>query len=172
MPDQWRGKIFIAIHPARSTDEPIPVVAERFAGKWQCVMELPDAVDRNRLVEAVVRASLLEIANRNSTDRSVEMPEWLVRGLARELMGTAEVKLILPPPTHLDEHGWTISRTTVDFSDTPRPSTTLTRKMNPLTDAAEVLKTHEPLTFDEMSWPTEEQLSGNGMEVYNCSAQL
>jgi hypothetical protein len=171
MQDQWRGKIFVAIHPVRWDDESIPVVPEKFAGKWQCVVELPDAINRNRLVEAVVRATLLEIANRNATTRPVEMPEWLVRGLARELMGTAEVKLILPPPSKF-ENGLSISRTRLDFSDTPQPSATPTRKMNPLTDAAVVLKTSEPLTFDELSWPTDEQLSGDGSGVYGCNAQL
>ncbi len=171
LPDQWRGRIFVSVHPARSTDESIPVVAQKFGGKWQCVVELPDVVDRNRLVETVVRATLLEIANRNAKTRATEIPEWLARGMARELMGSAEVKLILPPPL-MQKNGWHISRTTVDFSDTPQPSATPTRKFNPLSQAAAVLKTNEPLTFDELSWPTDEQLSGGGADVYGSSAQL
>ena len=171
MPDQWRGKIFVTIRPGRSANEPISVVSEKFGGKWQSVVGLPDAVNRNQFVEAIVRGTLLEIANRNATLQSVEMPEWLVRGLARELMGSDEVKLILPPPTKY-ENGLTISRTKLDFSDTPHPSATLTRKMNPLTEAAAVLKNSEPLTFDELSWPTDEQLSGASADVYNSSAQL
>src|SRR6185437_14251793 len=99
MPDQWRGKIFVTIRPGRLANEPISVVSEKFGGKWQSVVGLPDAVNRNQFVEAIVRGTLLEIANRNATLQSVEMPEWLVRGLARELMGSDEVKLILPPPT-------------------------------------------------------------------------
>ncbi len=171
IPDQWRGKIFIAVHPAWSTDESIPVVAEKFAGKWQCVVELPDVVDRNRLVAAIVRATLLEIANRNATTGPAEIPEWLARGMARELMGSAEVKLILPPPIKQAD-GWNISRTTVDFSDTPQPSAGRTLKMNPLTQAAAVLRQNEPLSFDELSWPTDEQLSGSGADIYGSSAQL
>ena len=74
MPDQWRGKIFVHLHPVRSVDEPITVVSERFAGNWQCIVELPDAIDRNRLVEAIVRGTLLEIANRNAHGRPPKFP--------------------------------------------------------------------------------------------------
>jgi hypothetical protein len=171
MPDQWRGKIFVPMHPARSADEAIPVVADRFAGKWQVVMELPDVVERTRFVEAVVRATLLEIANRNARARPAEIPEWLVRGLARELLGSAEVKLILPPPLKQAD-GWNISRVTVDFSDSPQASASPTLKLNPLAQAAVVLKTNEPLTFDELSWPSEEELTGAGAAIYGSSAQL
>jgi hypothetical protein len=171
MADHWRGKIFISLHPARSAEESIPVVSERFGGNWQCIVELPDAIDRNRLVEAVVRATLLEIANHNATGRSAEVPEWLARGLARQLMGSSQLKLILPPPP-LQKDGWHISRTTMDFSDDPRPSIFPTRKLNPLTDASPVLRTNEPLTFEQLGWPTDEQLAETGAGLYSSSAQL
>ena len=169
--DHWRGKIFISLHPVLSVDEPIPVVSERFGGNWQCIVELPDAIDRNRLVEAIVRATLLEIANHNATTRSAEIPEWLARGLARQLMGSSEVKLILPPPT-LQKDGWSISRTTLDFSDDPRPSANPTRKLNPLSQAAPVLHASEPLSFEQLSWPTDEQLAETSAGIYSSSAQL
>jgi hypothetical protein len=171
MADHWRGKIFIRLHPARSEDEPISVASERFGGNWQGIVELPDAIDRNRLVEAVVRATLLEIANRNATTRPTEIPEWLARGLARQLMGSSELKLILPPPKK-QKDGWYISRTTMDFSDDPRPSAYPTRKLNPLTDASPVLRTNEPLTFEQLGWPTDEQLAETGAGLYSSSAQL
>lgn len=170
-PDQWRGKIFVAVHPMRSVDEPIRVASEKFAGNWQCIVELPDAVDRNRLVQTIVRATLLEIANRNARAHSTEIPEWLVRGLSRQLMGSSEVKLILPPPQKT-EYGVTLSRMTLDFSDTPRPSSVPTAKLNPLTQASPVLRTNEPLTFDQLSWPTDEQLAETGADLYSSSAQF
>ena len=171
MADHWRGKIFVSLHAVRSVDEPISVVPNRFAGNWHSVVELPDAIDRNRLVEAIVRATLMEIANRNARERPAEIPEWLARGLARQLMGSSELKLILPPPTR-QKNGWNISRVTMDFSDDPRPSKVPTQKLNPLTQASPVLRTNEPLTFDQLSWPTEEQLSETGADLYSSSAQL
>jgi len=169
--DHWRGKIFIRLHPVRSVDEPIPVVSEKFAGNWQGIVEIPDAVEPARLMEAVVRATLLEIANHNATKRSAEIPEWLARGLAMQLMGSSEMKLILAPPT-LQKDGWHISRATMDFSDDPRPSAVPTQKLNPLSQASPVLRASEPLTFDQLSWPTDEQLAETGAGVYSSSAQL
>jgi len=171
MRDQWQGKIFVLLHPARTAEDPVTVYPERLGGNWDCRIDLPDALDRNQLVKAVVQACLLEIANRRAADRSVEIPEWLQRGMTRQLMGASEIKLILPPPvTH--ENGLTVTRTTVDFSDTPHSKDNTTRKLNPLAEAVEILHTNEPLTFDDLSWPTEEQLDGYGADVYSSSAQL
>jgi hypothetical protein len=169
--DQWRGKIFVVLRPARSVDDAINVFPEKMGGNWNCQIELPDAVDRNRLVEGVVRACLLEIANRNATTRSAELPEWLVRGFTRQLMGSSEIKLILPPP-HTVENGMNITRETVYYSDAPRAAGSLTRRMNPLAEAAEILRKNAPLTFDQLSWPTDEQLAGSGADVFDSSAQL
>jgi hypothetical protein len=170
-PDQWRGKIFVVLRPARFADDAINVFPEKLGGNWDCGIELPDAVDRNRFVESVVRACLLEMANRNATTRSTEIPEWLVRGFARQLMGSSQIKLILPPPQK-DENGMNSTRVTVDFSDAPRAPGSLMRRRNPLAEAVEVLRTNNLLTFDELSWPTDEQLTGNGAEVFGSSSQL
>ena len=170
-PDQWRGKIFVIVHSARTADDEIHVYPDSLGASRGCRVELPDAVNRNRLVEAVVRATLLEMANRNATDRSAEIPEWLARGLARELMGSSEVKVILPPPRTI-ENGMSVSRQTVDFSDAPSQAGDRTRRSNPLSEAADILRTNASLTYDELSWPTEEQLAGDGADVFGSSAQL
>jgi hypothetical protein len=173
MPDQWRGKIFVMVRPARSANDPIFVVPQKLGNTWHCGVELPDAVDRNRLVEAVVRATLMEMANRNAKEQPTELPEWLPRGFSRQLMGAAEMKLILRPPRKPESGGYiNLSRETADFSDSPLASAIPTHKSNPLSEASEVLRTNAPLTFDELSWPTDEQLSGNGADVFGSSAQL
>jgi hypothetical protein len=171
MQDQWRGKIFVVLRPARSADDPVVVAPEKLGGTWDCGVELPDAVNRNRFVETIVRASLLEIANRNAAERSAEIPEWLVRGLTRQLMGSSAIKLILPPP-RMTPSGFSVSRMTVDFSDAPHGPGDPTRRLNPLAEAAGILRTNPPLTFDQLSWPTDEQLYGEGADVYGSSAQL
>jgi hypothetical protein len=134
-------------------------------------VELPDAVNRNRFVETIVRACLLEIANRNVTDHSAEIPEWLARGLTRQLLGSSEIKLILPPPLP-GENVFNVPHVTMDFSDAPRMPGDRTRMLNPLAEAAGILRTNAPLTFDQLSWPTDEQLSMDDADVYGSSAQL
>jgi hypothetical protein len=171
MQDQWQGKIFVVLRPARTADDPVAVVPERLGGNWDCGVELPDAVNRDRFVETVVRACLLEIANRNATDHSTEIPEWLARGLTRQLLGSSAIKLILPPP-RMTASGFSVSRVTMDFSDAPHRPGDQTHMLNPLAEAAAILRTNQPLTFDQLSWPTDEQLSDDGADVYGSSAQL
>jgi hypothetical protein len=170
LPDQWRGKIFITLRPARSAEDAIYVYPKKL-GNWDCAIEMPDAVGRSRFVESVVRACLLEIANRNATTRSAEIPEWLVRGFTRQLMASSEIKLILPPP-HTDENGMNATRAIMDFSDAPSATGSRIHRMNPLAEAADILRTNASLTFDDLSWPTDEQLTGSGADVFGSSAQL
>lgn len=171
MPDQWEGKIFVVVRPARSSEDPIFVSPEKLGGHWHCGVQLPDAVDRNRFMEAIVHACLLEIADRNATTRSAEIPEWLVRGFARQLVNSGGIKLILTPPTG-KENGFSVTRTTVDLTDAPAARAARTQPLNPLTEAANVLRTNAPLNFDQLSWPTEDQLSSEGKDLYGCNAQL
>ena len=171
MPDQWQGKIFVVVRPARSANDRVAVVPQKLGRTWHCGVQLPDAVNQNLLVEAVVRATLLEIANRNAKDQPTEIPEWLARGLTRQLIGSSAMKIILRPPQRQD-NGWYVSHEMVDFSDSPRPSGGPTRKMNPLADAMEVLRRNDALTFDQLSWPADEQLNGSGTEVYDSCSQL
>jgi hypothetical protein len=171
MRDQWQGKIFIVLRPARTANDPVAVVPERLGGNWDCGVGLPDAVKRSRFIETVVRACLLEIANRNATDRSAEIPEWLIRGLTRQLIGSSEIKLILPPPLP-GENVFNVPHMTMDFSDAPRIPGDHTRMLNPLAEAAAILRTNPPLTFDQLSWPTDEQLSDDTADVYGSSSQL
>src|SRR6185295_14162134 len=95
----------------------------------------------------------------------------LVQGFAQQLLGSSEIRLILPPP-NAAENGFHVARVNMDFSDAPNTGGKPTRKLNPLADAIETLRWSSPLTFQELSWPTEEQLSGNAAGVYNSSAQL
>ena len=171
MPDQWQGKIFVVVRPTRSANDPVTVVPQKLGRTWHCGVQLPDAIHQNLLVEAVVRATLLEIANRNAKDQPAEIPEWLARGLTRQLIGSSAIKIILRPPQRQD-NGWYVSHEMVDFSDSPQPTGGPTRKMNPMADALEVLRRNEALTFDQLSWPADEQLNGSGTEVYDSCSQL
>ena len=171
MRDQWQGKIFVTLQAAQSTDDCAVVAPERFAGNWNYGVWLPDVVDRDRFVEAVVRVCLVEIANRNATSRSTEIPEWLVQGFTRQLIGASAEPLVLAPP---DEkvNGLNVKRLRVELSDNPMLSGPNMRKMNPLADAIATIHTNSPLSFDELSWPTDEELSGSERDIFNSSAQL
>jgi hypothetical protein len=158
--DQWRGKVYLLLHPAQNPDEIILVTSSKFADGWAYRVELPDALEPERLVRALVRVLLVEWANRNAAERSVEIPLWLSEGLSEEMLATSAIDLVLQPP-EAAAAGLPLRRTMREE-----------RRANPLARASEQLRTRSPLTLEELSWPEEEQLTGDAAEAYRSSAQL
>jgi hypothetical protein len=157
---QWRGQIYLALHRARSLDENVTVVSENFLGNWDYHVELPDILSRTRFARALAGVTLLEFANRNADKRASEIPAWLVDGLSQELLAPGTSEMLLSPPDKTDE-GFSVNRTLSNE-----------RGLDPLASARNILKNSAALTFDQLSWPTDEQLSGSDGGVYHASAQL
>jgi hypothetical protein len=134
----WSGKIYLDLHTARTTDEPVTIFSEKFMKGWNYRVQLPDALDRYNFVRAVAGALLLEMANRNAGGKSAEIPAWLVEGFSQELFASDEIELILPPP-RMNVNGITI---------TP-PIMVSARRTNSLERIAEKLHERPPLTLDE-----------------------
>lgn len=158
----WSGKIFLVLRPAHFPDEPVNIAAQPFIREWNYRLELPDLVSRNRCARALSAALLLELANRSTpvNGRYAVPPDWLVDGLAREVLESADTKLILTAPvknvngipqTRLDEHR---------------------RGVDPLAAARTVLQNFPALTFEQLCWPTDAQMDGGDGSVYLASAQL
>jgi hypothetical protein len=156
----WRGKIFLALHPAQSTDEDIAIVSECSVGGWNYQVRLPDVVPRTRFARAMTGVLLLEFANRNARARSAEIPAWLTDGLSRQLLADDWHEAILSSPAKM-VNGLSVSRTV-----------TTTRGLDPLAGTRRILRNYPPLTFEQLSWPTGTQLSGADGGVYRASAQL
>lgn len=157
---EWRGKIYLSLHPAQTADEEIAFIAERFRNSWVYRLELPNPVERTRLVRAIVQALLLEQANRGAGERSAEIPWWLVEGLARQVLGAHGADVLLPPP-QLAENRLLLERTVFNA-----------RRTNAVTLAQLALGKRGPVSLEELSWPKPDQLAGAGAETYGLSAQL
>ncbi len=164
LPPTWRGKIHLDLRAARSGGESVRIISEKFTDGWRYRVQLPDVTERDRFVRAIVQVLLVEVANRDAVERSTELPLWLVAGLATELLASGEMagelKLLLPPPSQ-SEAGLKISRLKLDE-----------RRTNSLYWAHVVLGSQPPLTFEELSWPADAQLSTDASEGYQSSAQL
>ncbi len=159
-PDRWRGKVSLRLHPVRRADELILITSERFTDGWDYYVDLPDAVEVPRLVDAVVRVVLVEWANRNNTGRAAEIPAWLSEGLPEELLSDPTLDLVLRPP---------------EARASGPPMRLLTRQgrwHHPLAAAHAFLLNHPPLTLEELSWPRPGQFDGDGALTYRYSAQL
>jgi hypothetical protein len=156
----WRDRIFLALHPAASSDENVNIISSRFANAWTYRVELPDVVSRTRLTRAITGVVLLELANRdNSGNRSTEIPAWLTEGFAQQLLSDTP-EMIMSPPDKLVNG---LPQNQVIVAD---------RGVDALAQARLVLHDHPALTFEQLSWPDDGQLRGTDGGVYRASAQL
>ena len=156
----WRGHIYVVLYPARGAGDAITITSERFKGGWQYRVDFPDVVQRSRYVREVVQVLLLEQANRTAGTRAAEIPLWLIEGCSQLLLTSNEAEIILPPPRD-KANGLNFSAMRVSA-----------RKESSPQEAQKKLRGRPPLSFEHLSWPTEDELSGDMGDLYSGSAQL
>jgi len=157
----WRGMIYLVLYPATGNLDTITIVSERSRNGWQYQVALPNVVERPRYVSAIVQVLLLELANRTAQERSAEIPLWLTEGFSQLLLASNEAEIILLPPRAV-ANGLSYSATRLDM-----------HKRTPLQQAEKKLSGHPPLTFEALSWPTDQELANDASgQVFRGSAQL
>ena len=158
----WRGKIYLVLHPAQSPEDDVTITSRFMLRTWDYQMRLPDILSSARYARGLSAVLLLEIANRDNVDqgRSAEIPAWLVDGLAQQVLDEDGAKLILSLPAG-SPNGARVS--SLDQKQ---------HGLDPLASARITLQSATTLTFDQLSWPTDDQLSGDDGGVYRASAQL
>jgi hypothetical protein len=159
-PMTWRGRILVGLYPAQTAQDRVTITPEQFTDNWQYHVMLPNPVERNRYVQGLVQALLLEIANRGSRGRSAEIPIWLSEGLSQQLLYAYTNQIFVPIP---EEASGTIKMAVVHID---------ARRQNPLELAHRRLRGGNALTFQQLSWPSADQLTGEGWDLYAASAQL
>ena len=157
---RWRGKIFLTLYSARSLDDDVTILSEHFADGWVYRVTLPDVLPRVRFLRALTGVVLLEFANRDAGVRSAEIPAWLTDGLSQQLLAPGTVEIILSSPNR-NVNGLLESR-----------KIATERGIDLLAGARRVLHDQPALTFEQLSWPTDAQVSGADGGVYRASAQL
>ena len=159
---KWNGKIFLALFPARSPRDEVRVAITPLLPVWNYHVDLPDVVTRTRYTRALAAVLLLEIANRGnfSATHSVEIPQWLVDGLAQRAPGGDPEKVLLSSPVET-------------YQNVPQVRTDKNRRgYDPLAAARTTLQNLPPLTFDQLCWPTGAQMDGDDGGAYLASAEL
>jgi hypothetical protein len=157
---QWQGKINLTISPIRNSSDDYAISVDRFRNGWRYQVNLPQRVEQTMFVRTVLQALLLELANRQATERSAEVPFWLVEGLTQKLLHSRQKELILAPPGN-SIRGVSIDPTMFERSD-----------HDWLENARRVLRERPPMTLEELSWPRAEEFDGPNGEAFRCSAQL
>jgi hypothetical protein len=158
----WRGTIFLVLHPAQSLDEEVVIISQPSDKGCDYQVQLPDVLTQTRFLRALTGVVLLELAGRdaNSASRSAEIPPWLTDGFSQQLLAENIAKVILSSP-----------RETVNGLSFAQTDST-EHGMDLLAGARRVLRNSPALTFEQLSWPDDEQLSGADGGVYRASAQL
>ena len=172
--DQWRGKIFLNVHPVTIDNEEILIEATHYLDGWNYRVDLPEQLDGGRFLNTLVEVLVREIVNRRGGARAAELPPWLVAGLAAHLTATAGAVPADPQANALLEglvpRPMGSSRTGVN-TELKSSLVRSGRRRDPFQSARAILQTHAPLTLDELDWPTETQRVENP-EVYQACAQL
>ena len=158
----WSGKIYLQLHPARSLDETENIISSPFLYHWNYRVDLPDTLLKTRYARVLSGVLLLEIANRNAAPdgHPAEVPAWLVDGLARQILAVDGEKILLAVPRRKGDE---LPASRISQSE---------RGFDPLAETRQILQNTPALTFDQLSWPTEEQMTGADGGVYYASAQL
>lgn len=153
----WRGKINLVIRPAQGDNDTITIVSERNRNSWGYRVELPAYIERTRFIRGMVQVLLQEMANRTAGDRSAEIPAWLIEGFAQQLSIARGGSLLLAPPT------------TQTDSMLITPSDVYQSEHEYARAARRVLRENTPLTIEQLSWPSNGQVTNL---AYRLNAQL
>src|SRR5438093_4097685 len=137
--DLWRGRVYVEINSALSTNQAPLVFAKPYLNGWQYQVELARSIEKPKLVSGLVQVLLMEIANRNAGLRSAEIPLWLSEGMAQVLVHGSEVDLVVPHPQR--------NFNLVNLSWQARQAA----RRDPLGDAGERLRTHAAFSFAKLS---------------------
>jgi hypothetical protein len=158
----WRGKIYLNLQPAHSPDDEVTIASDYQLHTWDYHVTLPDILTRTRYARALSAVLLLELANRDNSagNGSAEIPSWLVDGLAQEILDEGAAKVILSVPPGSANH------LLQSFLNEKQHG------LDAVASARATLQDIPALTFDQLSWPTDEQLNGDEGGVYLASAQL
>jgi hypothetical protein len=149
--DEWRGNIFLLVHPGLPAD-PGPVLEGVYSPRgWNYRLTLPSPIETNLLFHAIVQALLTETANRHAGERSAEIPLWLLAGLSAHLQADSLPTLLLPLQSRVN---------------------TNQIKLPPLEAVRGQLRRQTPLTFQELCWPEPEKASGTNYDLYCACAQV
>jgi len=146
----WLSKIHVNVMRYGQPDQPINIASVRYTDGWLYQVDVPERIAPERLVRGLVHVLFLEIANRTASDRSAEVPTWLVEGMTHHLLLAYRAELVVQPQTAMSA---------------------LVR-WDPLSPTRTVLQKEKPLSFAEIGRPTAELLAPSRLRFYQACCQL
>jgi hypothetical protein len=151
--DGWAGRIQITVQGDLRPSEAVVIESQWFASGWRYRMVVPGQLERPRLMRALTRVLLLELANRgNRSQRSAEIPLWLEEGLATHLLALHGENLV--PEI----------RTSVTLIQSVTPDVFL--------EARQLLRGRELVPFADLAHVRADQFTDEQWEIFRRTAQL
>ncbi len=147
----WHGRIQVELQPLQFDKEEIVCTATHSPEGWAYRIEMPDQVEASQLIRALVGALLTESANRGARERAVELPPWLIPGLAAHLRAGPLSSFVL---------------------EADRPVMRQRVGQEALDPVRARLQATAPLTVDQLNWPEPGPDHGGGAELYADCAHL
>ena len=150
--DEWRGRIDLIINSALPADREPLLTAVHRPGGWNYELELPKNIREEILVQAMMQAMLTELVNRRAGSHSAEIPFWLVQGMSAHLQAYNMPTFIIRP--NVQSAGY--AKLGIEGLNAVRAP----------------LREHTPLSFQQLSWPQQSNVTGNDQAVYRGCAEL
>ena len=159
--DRWQGKIVINVHPLRFDREPPEIVPFNSNDGWGYRVEMPDQLERERLMQCLVEVLLLEFANRAAGPQVATLPPWLTEGLTAHLMEGPLAGLTL------------YAHTLREISEAPQVLTARTaRSQEKGAGLRQVVQEEGALNVDQLNWPEFNPNDPARVRAYHHSAHL
>jgi hypothetical protein len=136
---------------------------------------MPDEMAAERLFRVLVEVVLMEHANRRATKGGVELPPWLVPGLAARLEAKGLDSAILSPARSVAtvRGGFLgVPNTETRVLAPDRPATTTRVQRDEAEQARVRLRALPALSVDQLNWPGQTPLDGPARVQYDASAHL
>lgn len=172
----WSGKVFLTLYPAQSTNDDVNIEIVPLPHSWDYRVQMPNVVNRTRFARAMTGVLLLEIANRANPNpgHSAELPPWLTDGLACQILGGEQGRLILSAPVEKADAVFVAGANATKVAGGVYETRVdkKARGSDPLAGARQTLQDFPALTYDELCWPSGAQMNGNDGGAYLASVQL
>ena len=160
-PDRWRGKIRFHFHPGKPNLDLFQIRSARFSNGWTYQVSLSPKIHRQTWLRNCVALLLLEIGNRLAGEQSVEIPLWLIDGIATELRHSALLDL---SPSHAE-------RLRLGTSN-PKPAFPNQLYQDALISTRRWLSQNPLANASELFFPEDQHLRGHKKQLFAHSAHL
>ena len=162
--DRPGNRIRINIKPWLPPQANVFISATRFNDGWRYDVDVPEFVERRKLVRGLIQVLLQEMGNRINDGDSIAVPMWLREGLTEIILerdGNSFVFEASPVKNNLGNNFFAVDAPTKEkvWKD-------------PLSKVREKLKATPALSFSDLSVPVDDQIANVGFDHFQASSQL